>query len=591
MARPTEHRSLEEVKKLLRSLEEASASESAAATAPVPSADEVSAPFAVEQAPGGAAPGYATEHASADDAAAPEFGTGVGSGRDAELGPEHPAHDVSAEAAFETEFVPIEPGADPAKGVMLEPVSAASPNASGVAELAWSAGALSDRDPTPLALSAPDTSGTGKGLVLSSLAGLAFAGMGLVWWSGIVGAPAPGGPAAAPKTSTTRTVPTPAVQSAAVAAGKTAGETQQQAQLGKAPAPARPVTEAAKPATAPAATRAATDAAVVAARGSEPDNAVTLLPVAPGSTAAPAKSGSATNSKPAPSAAAVPPSPSSSPPRSPTPPAKSDPVGAKVTIAQATLPQPTTPPASAPLEARLPAEPRALERAPTTITPPQKSLTAAPVRLRVAPNLIASPGQSTPLPIGIEGLAAGGPPTVIVLGGLPAGFRFNAGVAVANGLWSLTVAEAASLAVIAPADAAPGRADLSVELRTLTAEVMASTTVALVIAATSPPSRPAMSDSSRIDETETAHLLAEGRRQLDSGQVAQARLLFRRAADAGNGEAARQLGDSFDPAKLFALGVRGIAGDIEQAIYWYERADELGDPHAKARLLSLSGTR
>lgn len=99
-----------------------------------------------------------------------------------------------------------------------------------------------------------------------------------------------------------------------------------------------------------------------------------------------------------------------------------------------------------------------------------------------------------------------------------------------------------------------------------------------------------MSDHVRPSDAEIAKLVADGKTQLASGQVATARLLFQRAAEAGNGEAARLLGDTYDPAKLFALGVRGTSGDMEKAIHWYERADELGDPQAKARLAPL-GTR
>ena len=94
----------------------------------------------------------------------------------------------------------------------------------------------------------------------------------------------------------------------------------------------------------------------------------------------------------------------------------------------------------------------------------------------------------------------------------------------------------------------------------------------------------------RHDDADVAKLIASGKSQLDSGHVATARLLFRRAAEAGNGEAARLLGDTYDPAKLYALGVRGTSGDMEKAIHWYEKADELGDPLAKARLAPL-GTR
>lgn len=83
-------------------------------------------------------------------------------------------------------------------------------------------------------------------------------------------------------------------------------------------------------------------------------------------------------------------------------------------------------------------------------------------------------------------------------------------------------------------------------------------------------------------------LVAQGQLVLSQGQVASARLLFRRAADAGAADAALHLGDTFDPHRLRTLGVRGVAGDIELAIRWYEKADELGAPEAKARLLAIA---
>jgi TPR repeat protein len=70
--------------------------------------------------------------------------------------------------------------------------------------------------------------------------------------------------------------------------------------------------------------------------------------------------------------------------------------------------------------------------------------------------------------------------------------------------------------------------------------------------------------------------------------VASARLLFRRAADLGSADAAVQLGDTFDPERLRSLGVRGVSGDLQEAIRWYEKADELGASSAKARLMALS---
>ena len=98
-----------------------------------------------------------------------------------------------------------------------------------------------------------------------------------------------------------------------------------------------------------------------------------------------------------------------------------------------------------------------------------------------------------------------------------------------------------------------------------------------------------MADQPPFDEVLVDSLLVQAKRQLDAGSVASARLLLQRAVEAGSAEAALQLGDTFDLARLYQLGVRGMTGDNAQAVHWYERADELGSAQAKARLLAIGG--
>jgi hypothetical protein len=85
-----------------------------------------------------------------------------------------------------------------------------------------------------------------------------------------------------------------------------------------------------------------------------------------------------------------------------------------------------------------------------------------------------------------------------------------------------------------------------------------------------------------------AALVARGRDYFAAGDVAAARLLLRRAANAGSSQAALALGGSYDPNILKRLGVIGVAGDPQQARQWYLRAAELGSTDAPRRLNQLA---
>jgi TPR repeat protein len=197
---------------------------------------------------------------------------------------------------------------------------------------------------------------------------------------------------------------------------------------------------------------------------------------------------------------------------------------------------------------------------------------------------MATAGESASLPIEIDGPAQASQTSVLIVKGLPAGASLSKGTVLATGDWSLIASEATGLAIALPSSAA-GRHQLTIEMRSSDAGVIASVRSMLEVANT--PSRAGMADAVRPPEATTLEWLGEAKRLMSAGHIASARLLLERAADSGLAEAARLLGDTYDPAKLYALGVRGVSGDIQRAINWYERADELGDPQAKARLLAL----
>jgi hypothetical protein len=93
--------------------------------------------------------------------------------------------------------------------------------------------------------------------------------------------------------------------------------------------------------------------------------------------------------------------------------------------------------------------------------------------------------------------------------------------------------------------------------------------------------------SLHLDQTEIMTLLKRGADFLRSGDFASARLLLRRAAEAGNAEAALALGSTYDPLMLRQLRAIGIAPDVAQARQWYQTAAELGASAAQQRLAKL----
>jgi hypothetical protein len=102
---------------------------------------------------------------------------------------------------------------------------------------------------------------------------------------------------------------------------------------------------------------------------------------------------------------------------------------------------------------------------------------------------------------------------------------------------------------------------------------------------------PAAPQVQSLDREEIATLIARGRSFIANGDIAAARLVLRRAADAGDAAAALLLGSTFDPATLRPLKVIGTAPDVEQARKWYQRAAELGSAEAGRRLAMLAGGR
>ena len=92
----------------------------------------------------------------------------------------------------------------------------------------------------------------------------------------------------------------------------------------------------------------------------------------------------------------------------------------------------------------------------------------------------------------------------------------------------------------------------------------------------------------RLDPNEIASALRRADDLIASGDLAAARLVLRRAANAGDARAAMTLAGTYDPVILEKLGVHGFVPDVAMARAWYEKAKKFGSAEAPRRLELLA---
>jgi hypothetical protein len=91
----------------------------------------------------------------------------------------------------------------------------------------------------------------------------------------------------------------------------------------------------------------------------------------------------------------------------------------------------------------------------------------------------------------------------------------------------------------------------------------------------------------RLGPDELGALMKRANGLLAIGDIAAARLLLERAADAQEADAALLLARTYDPLVLGTKDARAITADPAQARIWYRRAAELGSQHAQQRLTQM----
>jgi TPR repeat protein len=113
----------------------------------------------------------------------------------------------------------------------------------------------------------------------------------------------------------------------------------------------------------------------------------------------------------------------------------------------------------------------------------------------------------------------------------------------------------------------------------------AATAPAAAVPVAAPPV--AASPARRLEADELAALMKRAKGLIAIGDIASARLLLERAADAQEASAALLLAQTYDPVVLGAQDTRSITPDPAAARTWYQKAAQLGSSDATQRLAQM----
>ena len=229
-------------------------------------------------------------------------------------------------------------------------------------------------------------------------------------------------------------------------------------------------------------------------------------------------------------------------------------------------------------------------------------------RLAILPAPSGMVDDAIPLAVSLAG--ANGSASLLI-SGLPAGSTISTGRPLEAGNWRLPASELSN-AAIRPPRGFVGAINLMVELRladdtvadrqslrlmwvgTPESAAAQTTGVAALVEMDStapretPESQATRAPLRRLDREEIAYLLKRGEELVAVGELGPARLVLRRAAEAGDPNAAFALATTYDPTLLEALRVIGVAPDTAMARAWYEKAKEFGSTDASRRLELLA---
>jgi hypothetical protein len=175
----------------------------------------------------------------------------------------------------------------------------------------------------------------------------------------------------------------------------------------------------------------------------------------------------------------------------------------------------------------------------------------------------------------------------LLIDGFAPGSLFSVGQPIGQNTWRIPVSQIEAATIMAPRGFV-GSMDLVVRLILTNGSLVDRRALHLQWLPPTSALRPSGTLSSRIDARELDELLARGKALAATGDIGGARLVFQRAAEAGNAQAAFMLAETYDPIVLENLREVGLAPDVKAARIWYGKAKELGSEEALDRLQRLA---
>ncbi len=252
-----------------------------------------------------------------------------------------------------------------------------------------------------------------------------------------------------------------------------------------------------------------------------------------------------------------------------------DPAGKAEIKAGATA---SAPPArTAPTSATASAFVASLSSIPAPVTVGRQSVP----RFRIDDISVPAGSAEIALPIGLDAGDGAVDNLRIVVADMPIGMSLNRGVRARDSSWTLRPEDLDGLRLTLPATATSAQLTVSLVgdgIQIARLNPMVSIDV---------PTDLKLSRGKNDTEEKARGLFEKGEIRLGSGDVIGARMFFKKAADAGDAQAANAMGATYDPNLFSSMQVRGMRPDVELARQWYRRAMDLGSKDSLDRLDKL----